>query len=109
MGGVNNCACANQYHVAHTTPSSSVTSMEEASEIEEAYIQASFSTKNVKYAADMCVIEVTVDLLLCRYSIPKTSFSIPVTADREDLSSLINQLLQAEGTMSNHFNNIYTQ
>ena len=75
--------------------------MEEASEIEEAYIQASFSTKNVKYAADMCVIEVTVDLLLCRYSIPKTSFSIPVTADREDLSSLINQLLQAEG-MSNH-------
>ena len=25
MGGVHNCACANQYHVAHTTPSSSMT------------------------------------------------------------------------------------
>ena len=72
-------------------------------ELEETpHIQASFSTKNVKYAAYygsyMSKLLHIFYYLISRYSIPKTSFSIAVTASRDDLSSLINQLLQDQGT-----------
>ena len=42
--------------------------------------------------------------LIYRYSIPETPFSIPVIASRDELSSLINQLLKDRGTQVKNVN-----
>ena len=40
-----------------------------------------------------CVLKFEI-ILCCRYAVPQTPFSIPVTVNCDDLSSLINSILQ---------------